>query len=80
MQSCNIKLTFCDKKLDIHISITRSCYRTVSSVIWEIFSEFLVFRNLFHDTLDKQNIRNEENICEYCKRQRAITTSSLNTC
>ena len=27
-----------------------------------------------------QNIRNEENICQYCARQRAITTLSLNAC
>ena len=28
-----------------------SCYRTVPSAIWEIFSEFLVFCNLFHEPL-----------------------------
>ena len=25
-------------------------------------------------------MRNEENICQYCTRQRAITTLSLNAC
>ena len=25
-------------------------------------------------------MRNEENICQYCKRQRVITTLSLNAC
>ena len=29
----------------------RSCYRTVPSAIWEIFSEFLIFCNLFHEPL-----------------------------
>ena len=28
-----------------------SCYRTVPSAIWEIFSKFLVFCNLFHEPL-----------------------------
>ena len=28
----------------------------------------------------QQNMRNEENICRYCTRQRAIITLSLNTC
>ena len=28
----------------------RSCYRTLPSVIWEIFSEFLIFCNLFKIT------------------------------
>ena len=27
-----------------------SCYRTMSSAIWEIFSEFLIFYNLFHES------------------------------
>ena len=26
----------------------------------------------------EQNMRNEENICQYCTKLRAITTSSLN--
>ena len=29
----------------------RSCYRTVPSAIWEIFSEFLIFCSLFHEPL-----------------------------
>ena len=28
-----------------------SCYRTVSSAVWEIFSEFFIFCNLFHEYL-----------------------------
>ena len=28
-----------------------SCYRTVPSATWEIFSEFLIFCNLFHEPL-----------------------------
>ena len=28
-----------------------SCYRMVPSAIWEIFSEFLIFCNLFHEPL-----------------------------
>ena len=28
-----------------------SCYRTVPSAIWEIFSEFLIFCNFFHKPL-----------------------------
>ena len=28
----------------------RSCYRTVPSAIWEIFSKFLILRNLFEIT------------------------------
>ena len=32
-------------------NILSSCYRTVPSAIWEIFSEFLIFCNLFHEPL-----------------------------
>ena len=32
-----------------------SCYRTVPGVIWEIFSEFLIFCNLFHEPLGEWN-------------------------
>ena len=50
--------------------------------VWEIFCEFLRFCNFFHKPLGEcekqQNMRNEENICQYCTRQRAITTLSLN--
>ena len=28
-----------------------SCYRMVPSAIWEIFSEFFIFCNLFHEPL-----------------------------
>ena len=52
-----------------------SCYRTVPSTIWEIFPEFSYFA-----TYLQQNIRNEENIFQYCTMQRAITTLSLNAC
>ena len=38
--------------LSIIISvIISSCYLTVLSAIWEIFSEFLIFCNLFHEPL-----------------------------
>ena len=46
--------------------------------IWEIFSEFLRFCNLFQEPLGEQNMRIEENICQNCTRQHAITTLSLN--
>ena len=29
----------------------RSCYCTVPSAIWETFSEFIIFCNLFHEPL-----------------------------
>ena len=32
-----------------------SCYRTVPSAIWEIFSEFLIFCNLFFELLGERN-------------------------
>ena len=32
-----------------------SCYRTVPSAIWEIFSKFLIFCNLFHEPLGEWN-------------------------
>ena len=31
------------------------CYRTVSNVIWEIFSEFFIFCKLFHEPLGDWN-------------------------
>ena len=31
--------------------IISSCYRTVPSALWEIFSEFLIFCNLFQEPL-----------------------------
>ena len=31
------------------------CCRTVPSAIWEIFSEFLIFCNLFHEPLGERN-------------------------
>ena len=34
---------------------TCSCYRTVTSAIWEIFSEFLIFCNLFYEPLGELN-------------------------
>ena len=36
-------------------NITCSCYCTVLSAIWEIFSEFLIFCNLFHEPLGDLN-------------------------
>ena len=35
--------------------ITSSCYRTVQSAIWLIFSEFLIFCNFFHESLGESN-------------------------
>ena len=32
-------------------NLLRSCYRTVPSAIWETFSEFRIFCNLFHEPL-----------------------------
>ena len=53
-----------------------SCYHTVPSTIREIFFQFLIFWNLFHDfPLEEWNMRNDENISQYCTRQRAINTS-----
>ena len=57
-----------------YIFIKHSCYRTVKSAIWEIFSEFLIFCNLL------QNMRSDEKICQYCAMQRATTTLSLKAC
>ena len=37
----------------IFVLVISSCYRTVPSAIWEIFSEFLIFYNLFHEPLGK---------------------------
>ena len=43
-------------KLQIFCILTiSSCYRTVPSAIWEIFSEFLIFCNLFHEPLGEWN-------------------------
>ena len=32
------------------------CYRTKPSTIWQMFSEFLVFGNLFHKSLGEFNV------------------------
>ena len=37
-----------------HYTIS-TCYRTLLSAIWEIFSEFLIFYNLFHESLGEWN-------------------------
>ena len=60
-----------------NLKMIRNCYHTVPSAIWEIFSEFLIFCDNSKIT---EKMRNEENICQYCTRQRAITTLSLNAC
>ena len=39
----------------VHSKFFRSCYHTVPSAIWEIFSEFVIFCNLFHKTLGEWN-------------------------
>ena len=39
---------------NINITLCR-CYRTVPSAIWEIFSEFFIFCNLFHEPLGEWN-------------------------
>ena len=36
---------------DNRTNLISSCYRTLPSAIWEIFSEFLIFCNLFHEPL-----------------------------
>ena len=41
------------------------------------FPSFSYFATYFATS---QNMRNEENICQYCTRYRAITTLSLNAC
>ena len=35
--------------------ICRSCCGTVPSAVWEVFSEFFIFWNLFHELLGKLN-------------------------
>ena len=64
-----------------------SCYHTVPGAICGIFSEFLIFCNLFYEPLGEWNTSKiwEKRkiiayICIYCTRQRAITTLSLNAC
>ena len=60
--------------LRVSMIITGSnSYSTVPCVIREIFSEFLMFWNLFHET-------SGEHIRQCCMRQRGITTLSLNAC
>ena len=62
----------------IYISVyICSSYRTLPSAIWEIFSEFLIFCNLFEE---QPNMRNEKSICQNYTAQRAITTLLLNAC
>ena len=54
---------------------TYSCtYVVVIARCRVIFFKFLIFCNLFHEPLG------EESICQYCTRQRGITTLSLNAC
>ena len=60
-----------------------SCYRTVPSAIWEIFSEFLISCNLFCEPLDEWNnskIWETRKIFANIVRGSAITTLSLNAC
>ena len=42
---------FLNHKRNLKKIIISSCYRTVPSAIWEIFSDFLIFCNLFHEPL-----------------------------
>ena len=43
-------------KLQIFWILTvSSCYLTAPSAIWDIFSDFLIFRNFFHEPLGKWN-------------------------
>ena len=46
------------------------------------FSSFSYFATYyaFRRVKEQQYMRNEENICQYCTRQRVITTLSLNAC
>ena len=47
---------FFDIKRSFQISLyITSCYRTLPSAIWEIFSYFLIFCNLFHGPLGERN-------------------------
>ena len=39
----------------LNLYVVCSCYRTVPSAIWEIFSEFLIVCNLFHEPLAELN-------------------------
>ena len=62
-----------DRELNTDKNYICSCYRTVPSAIWEIFPDFLIFCNLFYEPLgdslgEAQNMRNEENIWQYCTR------------
>ena len=41
----------------LYVLMISSCYRTVPSALWEIFSQFLIFRNLFHEPLGKWSNR-----------------------
>ena len=41
----------------VDLNYLRSCYRTVLGAIWEIFSEFFMFCNLFHKPLGEYEKR-----------------------
>ena len=41
----------------VDLNYLRSCYRTVLGAIWEIFSEFFMFCNLFHKSLGEYEKR-----------------------
>ena len=69
-------------------------YCTVLRTIWSIFSEFFIICRLIslpfrwmkifenRKIIKKKyiKIKKEENICQYCTRQRVITTLYLNAC
>ena len=66
-----------------YIYILCSCYRTMPSAVWEIFSEFLIFCNLFHEPLGEWNnskIWETRKIFANIVQGSAITTLSLNAC
>ena len=51
----------------------------MGNIFWVSYILQFILR-AFRRVKQQQNMRNEENICQYCTRQRAITILSLNAC
>ena len=56
LDTANIFVFFCRICPQFYVKICSS-YRTVSSGIWQIFYEFLIFPDLFYKNLDESNNR-----------------------
>ena len=81
----NIGLSLVNQNVDIFACSWQVVVITRCRVPYgKIFTKFLIFCKLFHERLGEwnklKNMWNEENICQYCTRQRTITALSLNDC